>query len=118
MDLQLFAEKGADEAVNVTKSEHAVLRASQRRNVSTAINDLQRAKPSDVLLQEDGRWVIKGQNGRVHIIEPDGELVTTMNKVTNSNIQSRFQSGRWSKLTLEQEKQFEQVFNKYINWNK
>lgn len=59
-----------------------------------AINDLQRARPSDILLQEDGRWVIRGQNGRVHILEQDGQIVTTMNQVANSNLLTRVSSGK------------------------
>ena len=67
----------------ITKSEHAQIRATQGRNVNTVINDLNKAKPSNIYLQDDGRYVIKGSNGRVHILESDGELVTTMNNVTN-----------------------------------
>ena len=39
-----------------------------------------------------------------------------MNKVTNSNVQQRINSGRWSRLTLEQEEAFKNTFSNYINW--
>ncbi|WP_160680640.1 hypothetical protein [Clostridium sp. C8-1-8] len=129
MDEQLALEaqemRIADEAaanvkskpVSITRSNHVQLRSTQGRNVCTAINDLQRAKRSDILLQEDRRWVVKGQNARIHIIERNGELVTTMNKVTNKNILDRIRKGRWSKLTIDQEEEFIQKFGDYIKWD-
>jgi len=63
------ASKGTGD---ITKSDHTVIRSSQGRNVNTAINDVQRARPADILIQDDGHWVIRGQNGRIHILEPDG----------------------------------------------
>ena len=108
------ASKGTGD---ITKSDHTVIRSSQGRNVNTAINDVQRARPADILIQDDGHWVIRGQNGRIHILEPDGEIVTTMDKVTNSNVQQRIASGRWSPLTLGEEELFKQLFSKYVNWD-
>ncbi|MHC5216667.1 T7SS effector LXG polymorphic toxin [Enterococcus sp. LJL128] len=102
---------------DVTKSSHAKIRSAEGRNVNTAINDLQRARPSDVMIQEDGRWLVRGQNGRVHVLEANGEIVTTMNNVTKSNLQMRLQSSRWSKLTLEQINKFKTDFSNYVNWD-
>jgi len=100
----------------ITRGSHATIRASEGRNVGTAINDVQRARPADVLIQDDGRWVVRGQGGRVHIIEPNGEIVTTMNHVTQANVQKKINSGEWSKLTLEQQKIFLEYFYNYVNW--
>ena len=97
----------------VIKSEHAQIRATQGRNVNTAINDLNKAKPSNIYLQDDGRYVIKGSNGRVHILEPDGELVTTMNSVTNFD--KRVSSGRYTPLGEIQKGEFAQKFGSYLN---
>jgi len=110
--------KGMGNTTNsITRSEHAQIRAAQGRNVNTTINDVQRARRADVLIQDDGRWVVRGQNGRVHILEKDGEIVTTMNKVTDANVKTRIRDGRWSRLTLEQEQQFSSGFSKYVKWD-
>lgn len=62
---------------------HAEIRSSQGRNVSNAINDVNRETPSKIYMQNDERYVVQGNNGRVHVLEQSGEIVTTMNKVTN-----------------------------------
>lgn len=100
-----------------TKSEHAVLRESQGRNINTVIGDLNQATPSRIFTQEDGRYVIRGGNGRVHILEPDGEIVTTMNKVTN--FMKRVISGRYQSLSESEKYEFAKKFSKYLNssWN-
>ena len=115
-DIDELDSKVLEASQKVTKGNHAELRSSQGRNVSNAINDLEKARPSDILIQDDGRFLIRGANGRIHVIEANGEIVTTMNKVTNSNVQQRINSGRWSRLTLEQEEAFKNNFSNYINW--
>ena len=112
-DRLLGSESGTDAGNKITKSEHAELRGSQGRNVNTAINDLNKTQPSNIYLQDDGRYVIKGSNGRVHIMEPDGEIVTTMNNVTNFN--KRISSGRYMPLTEAQKADFAQKFGSYLN---
>ena len=111
-----------DEAVLVhkyfDKSDHAKHRQAEGRNVGTAGHDLNNARPSDVYIQNnDGRYVLKGNDGRVHIFEPDGELVTTMNKVTNFS--KRVSSGRYSPLSLKQISEFIEIFGEFLNknWN-
>ena len=100
----------------ITRSDHAVIRASQGRRVGSAINDVQRARPADVLLQNDGRWVVRGQNGRVHILESNGQIVTTLSNKTNANVLAEINSGKWSRLTIEQQNQFANLFRNYVNW--
>ena len=105
-----------DEAVLVHnyKSSHAKDRQAEGRNVGTAINDLNKAKTSDVYIQvDDGRYVVKGSNGRVHIWETYGELVTTMNNVTN--FKKRVTNGRYVTPTMKQLKAFVDVFEEYLN---
>jgi len=104
------------QATTITRGTHATIRASEGRNVSTTINDVQRARPADVLVQNDGRWVIRGQGGRIHVLESGGEIVTTMNRVTQSNVTKKINSGEWSRLTLEQQQIFLDLFGNYVNW--
>ena len=99
--------------VTITKSDHAEIRGREGRNVNTAINDVNRAKPSNIYLQKDGRYVVKGSKGRVHIFEPDGELVTTIDNVTNFN--KRVSSGRYTPLTEAQKTEFANRFGCYLN---
>lgn len=61
---------------NKKKSQHVQDRGSQERRTNTAFGDAQRARKSDVYTQPDGRYVVRGRNGREHIFELDGELVT------------------------------------------
>ena len=103
---------------SITCSMHAEIRNSQGRNVSNAINDINRATPSKIYMQDDGRYVVQGTNGRVHILEQNGEIVTTMNKVTNFN--DRVRKGRYIPLTESQKMDFVKKFDQYLNssWNK
>lgn len=96
---------------------HAEIRSSQGRNVSNAINDVNRATPSKIYMQADGRYVVQGNNGRVHILEQNGEIVTTMNKVTNFN--DRVRKGRYIPLAESQKMDFVKKFDQYLNssWN-
>ncbi len=100
-----------------TRSSHVKIRSAEGKNVNTGINDLQRARPADILLQNDGRWLVTGGNRRVHVIDPSGEIVTTMINVSKSNLQKRINSNRWSRWTLEEKQQFENNFKDYLNWD-
>ena len=112
-DLQFFASDSNIQSTPITRSEHAKIRSSQGRIVSTAINDINRATPSKIYIQMDGRYVIQGNHGRVHILEPSGEIVTTMNKVTNFN--DRVQKGRYIALTETQKFDFAKIFQQYLS---
>ncbi len=71
----------------ISRSEHAKLRSTQGRPVGQGVNDVQRAGPKDVFVQpEDGRFVVRGPNGREHIIEPNGELVTSLNRPNSAHV--------------------------------
>ena len=70
-DIDELDSKVLEASQKVTKGNHAELRSSQGRNVSNAINDLEKARPSDILIQDDGRFLIRGANGRIHVMEAD-----------------------------------------------
>lgn len=97
----------------ITRGEHAEIRNKQGRPVGQVINDIENSKPSDILVQDDGRWVILGPKGRVHIIEPDGEIVTSIvNK--RSNTLNRIKDGRWERPSSEKLQEFKDKFSDYI----
>lgn len=56
---------------NLGRSAHAQQRAKEGRPINPARNDVQNARDVDILRQEDGRWVVRGKNGRISIFEPD-----------------------------------------------
>jgi hypothetical protein len=63
------------------RSDHAQQRAAQRRPVGSALQDARRAGKNDVFVQpDDGRFVVRGPKGREHIFEPDGQIVTSLNR--------------------------------------
>jgi hypothetical protein len=65
----------------IPKSQHARLRAGQGRPTGQVVNDVQGAGPKDVFVQlDDGRFVVRGGFGREHIIEADGEHVTSVRR--------------------------------------
>ena len=100
---------------NSYKSDHASKRQSEGRNVGSAINDLQRSSPSDIFIQvDDGRYVVRGGNVRIHIWESFGELVTTF-QGTASNLSKRISSGRYRSLTNDELKEFAAIFGEYLN---
>ena len=62
------------------RTEHGAAREEEGRPVGQAIQDAQRARRSDVFKQPDGRYVVRGGNGREHIIEPNGKILTSLNR--------------------------------------
>jgi hypothetical protein len=65
----------------ITRSEHARLRSEQGRPIGEIVNDIQRAGPRDVFVQpDDSRFVVRGPRGREHIIEVNGEHVTSVRR--------------------------------------
>src|SRR5437879_5798614 len=84
--------ESSDESVR--PSEHARIRATQGRPVGQVVNDIQRAGPNDVFVQtDDGRYVVRGPSAREHILEPDGEHVTSIRPRTDSAHQARLRYG-------------------------
>ncbi|HDS1150426.1 TPA: hypothetical protein QDZ66_001155 [Pluralibacter gergoviae] len=99
----------------ITQGEHATIRNKEGRPVGSVINDVQNSRPSDILIQDDGRWVVLGPKGRVHIIEPNGEVVTSMQN-PKQNTNNRLQDGRWQKLDNQKLQEFKDKFSDYVRW--
>ena len=84
--------KQADD--EITRSEHARLRFRQGRPIGQVVNDVQCATENDVFVQdEDERFVVRGPNAREHILEANGEHVTSIRPRTDSAHQARLRSG-------------------------
>ena len=84
---------GQQSQTGITKSQHARLRSGQGRPIGEVINDIQRAGQGDVFVQpDDGRFVVRGAKGREHIIEANGEHVTSVRRPEAAH-QARLQAG-------------------------
>ena len=78
---------GAPNGEGITRSDHAEIRSKQGRPVAHVVNDVQRAGPNDIFVQlDDGRFVVRGSRGREHIIEPNGEHVTSLNRSDSAHL--------------------------------
>jgi hypothetical protein len=87
----------------IDRSGHARLRAGQGRPIGQVVTDLQRAGPNDVFIQvKDGRYVVRGGNAREHILEPDGEHVTSIQPRSNAAHRARLKSGKIRPATVEE----------------
>ena len=64
-----------DVRIRLLRSDHSKQRGDEGRPVQVAFNDAQRARQADVFIQaDDERYVVRGDRGREHIFEPNGEL--------------------------------------------
>ena len=89
--------------VSLRKGKHAIERQLQGRNVGNVTNDLINARDADIFVQpSDGRYVIRCKGSREHIIEPDGEVVTTINNRPKAAHQQRLRAGKIRRVTLEE----------------
>ena len=87
----------------VRPSGHSRIRASQGRPVAQVVKDIQRAGPSDVFVQlDDLRYVVRGPGAREHILEPDGEHVTSIRPRTDSAHKARLRDGTIRPATVEE----------------
>lgn len=81
------------EPPGITRSEHARLRSGQGRPVAQVAQDIQRAGPRDVFVQvADGRFVVRGPKSREHVLETDGEHVTSLRRPETAH-QARLHGG-------------------------
>lgn len=84
-----------DEKNKIKKTTHAKLRADEGRPVGQAINDIQKARNSDIMIQsKDGSFVIRGVNSREHIVSQDGRLVTSIANRSNQANTNLLRSGQ------------------------
>ena len=87
----------------IIRSPHARLRFRQGRPVAQVVNDIQRAGPHDIFVQpDDGRFVVRGPNAREHVVEPDGEHVTSIRPRTDAAHRARLRAGTIRPATAEE----------------
>lgn len=96
-------------------SEHALLRAEQGRNVRSAFTDAEKVKKNDLFLQADGRYVVRARNGREHIFEPDGRLLTTINNRTDRAHEAKVRNRERDPVTWEEHEQFREVIRRILS---
>ena len=84
---------GAQDPSGITRSGHARLRSGQGRPIGEVVNDVQRAGRGDVFVQaDDGRFVVRGPKGREHIIETNGDHITSVRRPDAAH-QARLRGG-------------------------
>lgn len=92
------------------RSDHSKQRGEEGRPVQVAFNDAQIAKPSDIFVQLDGRYVVRGPRAREHIFEKTGELVTSLVRVKKLH-QRKVSKGNRIPATAEQFAAFKETIN-------
>lgn len=94
----------------IAPSSHARLRSRQGRPIGRVINDVQRAGPNDVFVQpEGGRYVVRGPDAREHVIEMDGEHITSVQPRTDSAHKARLRAGTIRPATPEEFQQLKDM---------
>ncbi|AJZ91976.1 hypothetical protein VW41_14045 [Klebsiella michiganensis] len=99
----------------MTQGQPAEIRNSEGRPVGAVINDVQQSRPADILLQEDGSWIVKGSGANIHVIDPNGEVVTSF-KNSDKNTAQRLNDGRWSRPDSSQLYEFKNKLSDYVRW--
>jgi hypothetical protein len=83
-----------DPPPGIAPTDHSRLRSRQGRPIGQVVNDVQRAGPGDVFVQpEDGRYVVRGPGAREHVLEPDGEHVTSIRPRSDAAHRARLRGG-------------------------
>ena len=95
--------------ISTRRSEHSEERREEGRPVSSAFNDAQKARQSDVFIQQDGRYIVRGDKGREHIFEPDGELVTSFERCNKAHL-LKIRRGERRALTDNEFAIFQEIF--------
>ncbi|KGQ03852.1 hypothetical protein BBAD15_g10932 [Beauveria bassiana D1-5] len=98
-----------------TEGQPAEIRNSEGRPVGAVINDVQQSRPADILLQEDGSWIVKGSGANIHVIDPNGEVVTSF-KNSDKNTAQRLNDGRWSRPDSSQLYEFKNKLSDYADY--
>jgi hypothetical protein len=100
---------GARGSSSRRRSGHAERGRRIGRRVGPAFNDAQRANQSNVYVQPDGRYVVRGPRGREHIFEPDGTHLTTVDR-SNSAHQNKVSRGERRPVTFEEFERYREIF--------
>ncbi|MHC1684281.1 MAG: DNRLRE domain-containing protein [Clostridiaceae bacterium] len=79
-----------------TPTKHALYRKTVTGRVAGPVmNDIQRAKLKDILIEDNGNYIVRGNNGRLHVLSPDGQRhITSLNR-TSSNVEKLIMQGRY-----------------------
>lgn len=91
------------------KSDHAEQRKNEGRPIGSAFADVQRAMQSDLFVQHDGRYIVRGLKGREHVYEPNGELVTSYHRSHQMHL-TKIRDGARQPATVEQYLIFKEMF--------
>jgi hypothetical protein len=91
------------------RSSHAEDRKREGKPIRNAFTDVQTAKPNDIFIQLDGRYIVRGPKGREHIFEPTGELVTSLHRSSRAHL-LKLQAGELYSVTEEQFGKFQEIF--------
>jgi hypothetical protein len=100
---------GGERPAGRRRSEHSEQRRATGRRTGPAFNDAQRARQNDVFIQPNGRYVVRGPRGREHIFEPDGELVTSLDRARRRHLEI-VRQGERQRVALEQFEAFQRIF--------
>ena len=91
------------------RSDHSKQRGGEGRPVRIAFNDAQKAKQSDVFIQIDERYVVRGLRAREHIFEKTGELITSLVR-SNKLHQRKLTKSERHPVTAQQFEEFKEGF--------
>jgi hypothetical protein len=91
------------------RSDHSKERGDEGKPVQEAFNDAQRARLADVFIQSDKCYVVRGQRGREHIFEDDGELVTSLTRPHKAHLR-KIHRGERRPITEAEFTQFKERF--------
>ncbi len=92
-----------------SKSDHARRRAAEGRPVREGSGDVQRARESDVFVQENGRIVVRGGRGREQVFESNGEHLTAVVRSSAAHLQ-RLRDGILRPATSQEFEAFKALF--------
>jgi hypothetical protein len=92
-----------------SRSAHAEQGRAEGRRIGPAFNDAQRARQSDVFVQPDGRYVVRGPRGREHVFESNGTHVTSIDRSQSAHTQ-KVARGERAPASAKQFETFMQLF--------
>jgi len=69
------------------------------------------ARQSDVFVQSDGRFIIRGAHGREHVFSPEGIIITSLKRSNNAH-QGRVRAGDRRPATIKEFDDFNELFPK------
>lgn len=90
------------------RSDHSKQRGEEGRPVQVAFNNAQSVNVSNLFVQSDGRFVVRGSKAREHIFESSGELVTSLVRL-NKLHQRKIQRKKRQPVTEQQFIEFKEV---------